>query len=78
MVRQQVQDVVIAALATVLKCEIDLDTSRSNTPRWDSLKHIEIIFAVEDELGLEFSEEELASLNSVRKIIDFALSRHAA
>lgn len=78
MVRQQVQDVVVAALATVLKCEIDLDTSRSNNPKWDSLKHIEIIFAVEDELDLEFSEEELASLNSVRQIVDLAMSRHAA
>ena len=68
----------LAVLANVLKCEIDLDTSRLNTPQWDSLKNIEIIFAVEDELGLEFSEEELASLDSVAKIVDFALIVHEA
>lgn len=76
--RQEVQAVVLAVLANVLKCEIDLDTSRLNTPQWDSLKNIEIIFAVEDELGLEFSEEELASLDSVAKIVDFALIVHEA
>ncbi len=75
--RQQIEAVVMAVLATVLKCEIGLDVSRKNTPQWDSLKHIEVIFAVEDELGFQFSEEELASLNSVTKIVDLSLNRNA-
>lgn len=77
MERQKIEAVVIVVLATVLKCEINLDTSRKNTPQWDSLKHIEVIFAIEDELGLQFSEEELESLNSVVKIVDLSLSRNA-
>jgi acyl carrier protein len=76
--RQQIERLVLAALASVLKCEVDLDTSRENTPQWDSLKHVEIIFAVEDELGIEFSEKELASLDSVAKIVNVARTSHAA
>ena len=76
--RQQIEAVVLAVLGTVLKCEASFDTSRQNMPQWDSLKHIEIIFAVEDELGLQFSEEELAKLDSVTKIVNIALTRYAA
>lgn len=75
---QQIERSVRAALAAVLKCEVDADTSRLNTPQWDSLKHIEIIFAVEDELDIEFSEKEMAGLDSVARIVDLALTLHAA
>lgn len=76
--RQRIETLVLAVLATVLKCEVNPDSSRKNTPQWDSLKHIEVIFAIEDELGLQFSEEALTELNSVSQIVDGALALHAA
>lgn len=76
--RDEIEAVILAVLAAVLKCEVDLNSSRHNTPQWDSLKHIEVIFAVEDELDLEFSEEEMAALDSVSRIVELALSPHAA
>jgi acyl carrier protein len=76
--RREIEAVVLVVLAAMLKCEVDLNSSRHNTPQWDSLKHIEVIFAVEDELGLEFSEEEMVNLNSVAKIVELAASPHAA
>jgi acyl carrier protein len=76
--RKQIEQSVIAALAAVLKCEVGADTSRQNTPQWDSLKHIEIIFSVEDELGIEFSEKEMAGLDSVAEIVSRAMTLHAA
>ena len=75
--RQQLETVLLTVLATVLKCEVSAETSRKNTPQWDSLKHIEVIFALEDELGWQFSEEELADLDSVNSLLDRALTRHA-
>lgn len=75
---QQIEAVVLTVLSTVLKCPVHPNSTRKNTPQWDSLKHIEVIFAVEDELGLQFSEEELPSLDSVSHIVDRALARHAA
>jgi len=74
----EIETIVLTVLAAALKCEVAPDSSRRNIPKWDSLKHIEIIFAVEDELDIQFSEEELARLDSVASITDLALTRHAA
>jgi acyl carrier protein len=75
--RQEIESVALNVLATVLKCEVSKKTSRENTPQWDSLKHIEVIFAIEDELGHLFSEVELAELNSVERIIEKVLNHNA-
>ena len=77
MTRQQLETGVIAVLAVALKCEVTADSSRKNTPRWDSLRHIEVIFALEDEFGLQYSEEDMADFDSVRAIVDGTLARHA-
>lgn len=76
--RQQIEAVVISVLVAVLKCEITKESSRKNTPKWDSLKHIQVIFTVEDELGLRFLEETLAGLDSVDSIVKAALELHEA
>jgi acyl carrier protein len=50
---------------------------RGQISEWDSLKHMEIVFAVEDSLGIEFREEELLDLNSIAAICE-AVERHRA
>lgn len=75
--RQNLEATVLKVLALVLKIPITLESTRKNTPQWDSLKHIEIIFTIEDELGIQFSEEELSALDSVEHIVAAALSHHA-
>jgi acyl carrier protein len=78
--RIQIEQTVLAVLVTILKRQFHdrADITRQNTPSWDSLKHIEIMFALEDELGAEFSEEELVMLDSATKIVDAVLAKHAA
>ena len=69
---------IMAIIAAVLRLPpeiIGAKTSMDNTPQWDSLKHMEIIFAIEDEFSLEFSEEELATLTSVDHIVTAINSR---
>ena len=75
----QIEKTVLAVLSIVLKQPYDFgdDVSRQNTPNWDSLKHIEILFALEDELGVEFSEDELASLDSVQRIVKVVEQKNA-
>lgn len=51
--------------------------SRSSDPRWDSLKHVEILFAVEDAFDVRFSEEEMSALESLDALVD-AIERHRA
>ncbi|GGD00291.1 acyl carrier protein [Undibacterium terreum] len=78
--RQEIEDIVLDTVATILKRPLDagLNSTRSSIVEWDSLKHVEIMFALEDELGTEFSEEELAQLDSVMKIVDVVAARQAA
>lgn len=80
MTREEVGRLVFDVLSTVLKKKIDrdLDITRQNTEEWDSLKHMEIMFALEDSIGIEFTEDELVNLDSFEKIVEVILSRHAA
>lgn len=66
-------------VALALGCPADdaLQLTRDTAGGWDSLKHMEILFAVEDELGIQFREDELAELGSVRAIVA-AARRHLA
>ena len=62
---------VLEILQTVLKgTGISGETLRNETPEWDSLKHLEIVFSVEDAFSVEFSEDEIAEINSPVKIAE--------
>ena len=46
------------------------DVSMQNCETWDSMKHIEIITTIEDELGVSFEIEDIPNLTSVALILD--------
>jgi acyl carrier protein len=77
--RATVEDMVLRVLAAVLDvAHLSTESSRDNTPEWDSLRQVQIIFAVEDEFGVEFTESELSGLGSVAALTDAVVARHAA
>lgn len=79
MSRQEIEIIVLGVLAAVLKCSVSSDSRRKDHPEWDSLKHIEVVFAIEDELNLQFSEDTLAKMDSVESIVESAVDLlHAA
>lgn len=71
---------VLAILAIILKrtFEAGAEVSRTNTPQWDSLKHVELMFAIEDRFSIQFTEEELVGLDSVSKIVMAIDNRYAS
>lgn len=77
MTPDQIRTTALDVLRTVLKCEVDATTSRKNQPRWDSLKHLEVVFALEDELSLRYDADELPALDSVEAIVRISMRRHA-
>ena len=57
--------------ADLLKEPVDSindETSPRNTRSWDSLKHIEIVMAVENAYEVKFSMPEVVGLNSIGSI----------
>ena len=72
-----IQDTVAAILSTALNTTVTPDTGlvREDTPSWDSLKHIEIIFMIESECGISVPQEEFGNLVSQQSIVDYI--RHA-
>jgi acyl carrier protein len=75
MSRPEVQTRVLELLATVLKTPVDAGASTETLPAWDSLRHIEVIFAVEDAFGVQFPEETLGELTSVERVVDAVLAQ---
>lgn len=47
---------------------VDPGFRREEQPAWDSLKHIEVIFALEDRFNVRFSEADMQQMDSVGKI----------
>lgn len=55
-------------MAEVLELDpnaINEDTSVDNQPKWDSLRHMSLIFAVEEGFGVRFEDDQLPELTSV-------------
>jgi acyl carrier protein len=79
MTRDEVESRVHEVLALVLKRpnQPREPLRRAEVPEWDSLSHVEIIYAVEESTGVTFSEEELAALDGSEAIVD-AVERHLA
>jgi acyl carrier protein len=50
---------------------------RDEQPDWDSLKHIELVFALEDALGVRFETDEIGELADVASIVKLAGRHHA-
>ena len=68
----QIESQLLDLLRRALGCEVspqDYDTPRGEFPSWDSLVHMEIIFSCEDLFGIEFSSEELETLDSISALI---------
>ena len=53
------------------------ELTRGSAPQWDSLKHMEIVFALEDRYEVQFDEAEFAALDSPAAIAA-ALRKHFA
>ena len=67
---------VLRVVAVVLHRPVDGQAvSRESEPAWDSLKHVELLFALEDGFQLRFDEDELASLVSTDAIVE-SVARH--
>jgi len=67
---------IVQIISELLKLDTDALSARfDQTTVWDSLQRVEILFAIEDEFGLQFSEEELAGLDTPKKLCEATLRK---
>lgn len=58
----------ISEILAVVEDQIDSTTSTETQPKWDSLRHMNLILAIEDEFSCRFSDDEIPLLTSVAAI----------
>jgi acyl carrier protein len=55
--------------------DITPQTSRADVPKWDSLRHIALVTAIEQNFSLSLSMDEMVEIRSVQDICNI-LDRH--
>jgi acyl carrier protein len=59
-------------LANVIGIEISLineNTSSENVKEWDSLKHMNLVIALENELDIRLSNKEIVKIRNFKEIV---------
>ncbi|NBR43450.1 MAG: acyl carrier protein [Verrucomicrobia bacterium] len=62
-------------VSEILGETVGSDASRLTVARWDSLKHMEVIFAFEEAYGVRLDEAEMAALSSVKGLAERAMKQ---
>lgn len=80
MTRPQIHTAVAELLSITVGRRITQAESvtRDSEATWDSLKHVELIFMLEERFGIQFSEEEMAALRSSDEIVQAIEEKRAA
>ena len=55
--------------------QVTPQTSRAEVPKWDSLRHIALVTAIEENFGVSLSMDEMVEIRSVQDICNI-LDRH--
>jgi len=65
------------AMSKVLKRPVNGSEfiDRDTEPKWDSLKHVELLFSLEDVFSIKFDEKELAELNNIDALVE-SIEKH--
>ena len=61
-------DKIIQIISEVLKTKVDVISSQSTCENWDSLRHLNIIVALEETFDVSFEPEEIAIMKDVATI----------
>ena len=65
MVMNNIEELIRQTLMLSADTQINDQTTSQDLPGWDSLGHINIITAIEDEYDIEITPEQIAKLESV-------------
>jgi acyl carrier protein len=72
---EQVLSRVSQIAADVLSAEVDANSSPETVESWDSVQHLNLILAIEEEYGFQFSPEEMDGAKTVGAIAGVVAAR---
>ena len=66
---------IIATILDIPPADVGDDASPETLASWDSVKQMDLMLAVEDDFGVRFSDDEIATLTTYVAIRDALLTR---
>ena len=60
---------ILAIILEIDESDVNNDTNPDTVSSWDSLRHMKLVFAIEDEYDVQFSDDQIIQLTDVGKII---------
>jgi acyl carrier protein len=67
---------IVARIMGVPVDAVNLESSPETLENWDSLRHMKLILAIEESLGVQFSDEDIVSIKSVQDLLTRVEARH--
>ena len=64
---ERVREIAADILQTPLD-QVTLQSSSETLPNWDSLKHLDLVLALEHEFDIQFEPEDIENMRSVQQI----------
>lgn len=56
--------------------QLNEDSNAQNTPKWDSLRHIEVVFAMENAFHVRFTMPEISGLRKLSDIRQLLIAKN--
>jgi acyl carrier protein len=78
MTKDEIKDRARVALARALKADpatIGDEASQTDLSEWDSVRHMNVVLALENDFGIEFDDAELPTLTSLPLLVA-AIEKH--
>jgi|TARA_B100001964_G_C14116307_1_gene546268 acyl carrier protein len=54
---------------------LDLESSPDSVEQWDSLNHMKLLLALEEEFNIQFTDQEIADMMSIGNIIEIVSAK---
>jgi acyl carrier protein len=61
---------ILSSLLNVSRDQLSHESSRETIQQWDSLRHMHLVMALEEEFGIEFDDSEVVNLASAAALLD--------
>jgi acyl carrier protein len=74
---EQVLTRVCEIAGDVLESPVTADSSPATVETWDSVRHLNLILALEEEYGLQFRPEDTDEAKSIRDLVQLVAARRS-